>query len=563
MAFSKSIRKGQVPVNCGLCETDRPIKWKCVDCDLLLCNHCKEKVHFRVKTAKDHRIIDIKDIGLHKEELDFAKISCQNHAGQYTCHYCKTCNTLVCQTCVKKSHKKHNLTEIQEEYDMKIDMLKKGLSKIQTDRKVIVSRKEQLNQLLSAEKYNQANQDISKHEKVVNAAVESYFKQLRDKLDQHQKTVSNTIKSDLNAVSVLLQQADDKNNEVQEFIQITNASKFFKVFINLEKKMDIQMPEPRSSHDCVPNFVPGEICLFNIGVLKFIEIPSDEPHIKLDLDKQYQTEFLVGIILFPCIDQSFWISSGKDGLVQKVKTDGSKLKIVSSFNIRIIATPAVTQSNDFLLCIGGTKLQQMSSKTGTLTETVYNMSPLRPTAVCITSNNKLLVGGFNIDYPAPGRRVVILMNQNGVHERVYEHDQHQQPMFKYPYKITTTSNGNIYVLDRRSDKENRVVVLGQDGDMINIYTGTVQINKNQPFAPEDIVTTPRDNVIAADMRTNTLHILNNAGLLMTYYKTSNIGILFPLALAFSPTGKLYIGRSGPKGSKIVEPNLFEVTISGC
>ncbi|XP_063436007.1 uncharacterized protein LOC134716919 [Mytilus trossulus] len=560
MGSSQSISKGQVPVNCGLCETDRPIKWKCFNCDLLLCDNCKEKVHLRIKTAKDHRVIDIKDIGLQQKELDFANIPCPNHAGQYNCHYCKTCDILVCQNCVKKNHKRHNLTEIQEEYDMKIEMLKNGLSKIQTDRKLIVSRKEQLVQLSSDD---QANQDISKRERFVKAAVESCFKQLRDKLDQHQKTISNTIKSDLNAVPVLLQQADDKINEVQESIRITDAMKFFYVVSNLEKNIDIKMPESKSSLYYIPNFVPGDISQSNIGVLKFDEILAKKLHIKLDLNKQYRAEFLVGIILFPCNDPSFWISSGNDGLVQNVTTDGTKLKILSSFNIRLIATPAVTKSDNLLLCIGGTKLQQIISKTGTLTETVFDVSPLRPTAVCITSNDKLLVGGMNIDYPAQGRRVVILMNQNGAHERVYEHGQQQQPMFKYPYKITTTSNENIFVLDRINDNENRIVVLGQGGDLINIYTGIIQINKDKPFAPEDIVTTPRDNVIAADIRTHTLHILNNAGLFMTYFKTSDIGILFPWCLAFSPTGKLYIGRSGPKGSKTVESNIYEVTISGC
>ncbi|CAC5425987.1 unnamed protein product [Mytilus coruscus] len=174
MAHSQSIRKGQIPVNCGLCETDRPIKWKCLDCDLLLCNHCKEKVHLRVKTARDHRIVDLKEIGLYKEILDFANIPCLDHAGQYTCLYCKKCDTLVCPTCVSKVHKKHDLTEIQEGYNMKIDKLKKGQSKFQRERKEIVSRKEQLNQLLSAEnsKYNQVKQDVLKHEKSVKAAVE-------------------------------------------------------------------------------------------------------------------------------------------------------------------------------------------------------------------------------------------------------------------------------------------------------------------------------------------------------------------------------------------------------
>ncbi|CAC5425969.1 unnamed protein product [Mytilus coruscus] len=216
MAYSQSIRKGHIPVSCGLCETDRPIKWKCLDCDLLLCNHCKEK----------------------------------------------TCDTLVCPTCVAKVHKKHDLTEIHEGYDMKIDKLKKGQSKIQLDRKEIVSKKEQLNQLLSSEnsKYNQ-------------------------------------------------------------------------------------------------------------------------------------------------------ISSGNSCLVQKVKPDGTKLKILSRYNAKVYGM-AVTHSNNLL------RLQEISSKTGALSDTVYDMSPLEPSAIYITSNNKVLVGGVNKDFPNQGRRVVILMNQNGDHERV-------------------------------------------------------------------------------------------------------------------------------------------------
>ncbi|XP_052102172.1 uncharacterized protein LOC127735827 [Mytilus californianus] len=559
MVFSQSVRKGQIPVSCGLCETDRPIKWKCLDCDLLLCDHCKEKVHLRVKTAKDHRIIDIKEIGLYKEELDFANIPCKDHAGQYTCLYCKTCDTLVCPTCVSKIHKKHDLTEIQEGYEMKIDKLKKGQSKIQRDRKQIVSRKEQLNQLLSLEnsKYNQVNQDVLKHEISVKAAVEMYFKKLREELDQNKSTVSSTIKSDLNAVSDLLKEADNKNNEVEDFIQITDASKFFTDINNLEKSIDIQMPQLQSNYVSIPNFVQGDITQSNIGVLEFDENPSHEHYINLKINKQYQTELEVVSYVCTSIYQSFWISSGKYGLVQKVKPDGTKLKILSSYKTSVYGM-TVTQSNNLLLCCEGSRLQEISSITGKLTDSVYNVSPLVPSAVYITSDNKVLVGGVK-----PGRSVVILMNQNGDHERVYEHNQHKQPVFTYLWRITSTSNGNIHAVDRVSEDRLKVVVLEQGGDIINIYTGDTEINKDRPFFPGDIVTTPRDNVIVADIYTHTLHFLNNAGLLMTYYKTSDINIMLPMSLAFSPTGQLYIGCITPEGSTTKEAKIYEVTISGC
>ena len=58
-----SIINGQVSIGCQLCETGETIVYKCLVCDLLMCKRCKEKVHPKFPNAKDHKIIDIKDIG--------------------------------------------------------------------------------------------------------------------------------------------------------------------------------------------------------------------------------------------------------------------------------------------------------------------------------------------------------------------------------------------------------------------------------------------------------------------------------------------------------------------
>ncbi|VDI82186.1 Hypothetical predicted protein [Mytilus galloprovincialis] len=65
-------------------------------------------------------------------------------------------------------------------------------------------------------------------------------------------------------------------------------------------------------------------------------------------------------------------------------------------------------------------------------------------------------------------------------------------------------------MDKISDDSGRVELLGQSGGIINIFTGDTEINKDRPFNPTDIVTTPRDNIIVADIFTDTLHILSNA-----------------------------------------------------
>ncbi|XP_063409085.1 uncharacterized protein LOC134692557 [Mytilus trossulus] len=346
MALSKSIIRSQAPAKCGICDNDRPIKWKCLDCDSLLCNHCKEKVHPKLKDTENHQVINIKDIG--------------------------------------------------------------------------------------------------------------------------QPTV-----------------------------------------------------------------------------------------VELNINKQYQTELLAITGMSFCHDDSMWISSYTDKVLQRVKPEGTKLNILSSFNIKVYGM-AVTQSNNLLLSTGKRRLKQISNA-GTLTDdSVNNMSPFTSTTVHITSDSKVLVGGGYT-----GRCVVILMNQNGNQERVYEHDKHKQPIFSCPCSITSTSNGNIYVVDTLRNGIDRVVVLGQDGDIINIYTGDTEINKDIPFNLTDIVTTPRDNVIVSDVSTDTLHILNNVGLLMTYYKTRDINIMLPYSLAFSQTGQLFIGCHTPKGSTTKDAKIYEVTISGC
>ncbi|XP_063404732.1 uncharacterized protein LOC134688192 [Mytilus trossulus] len=58
-----SLSHGQYAIQCQLCEGDPKVKWNCLDCELLMCSKCKDKVHSKFKSEKVHRIIDIKDVG--------------------------------------------------------------------------------------------------------------------------------------------------------------------------------------------------------------------------------------------------------------------------------------------------------------------------------------------------------------------------------------------------------------------------------------------------------------------------------------------------------------------
>ncbi|VDH98060.1 tripartite motif-containing protein 71 [Mytilus galloprovincialis] len=562
MAFSQSVKKSQIPISCHLCDTEKN-KWKCIDCELLMCDKCKDGRHLRIKNAQDHRVISIKDIGLHSQELDFTNIKCPDHASQSCCLFCKICDSLVCPTCVSKVHKKHanDLIEISEAYHMKKDRLKNGQSKIQMEEKKAVAMKEQLIKRKDAEKakHSKVIQDILNHGKVLKSDIDKYIEELKDEVDENLKTIFKSIDTDLSIVAKSMKYSNEKNNEVEDLIKSTDLANFFSDVRKMEKSMEVPVLKTQPSYNSIPKFVPGEITQSNVGVLQ-IEDSSEELSVSFDIIQEYQTELTIITDIIPCVDNSVWINSNVDACVIKAVPTGKELNVVSTFNMKVYGM-ANTKSNNLLLSVERKpRLQQLNITTGNITDSVYNMSPLLPTCIHINSDNKVIVGGYNDEL---GRSAVFVMRPKGEHETVYEHDRHNQPIFTFPMSITSTSNGNIHVVDRCPGKEGRVVVLTTGSDVINSYKGHPDINKDKTFKPINIVTTPRDNVMVTDLDTQSIHILDSKGNLVSWFDTEDIGILFPYCLAFTPTGQLYIGCGKSANSTAKEAKIYEVTCSGC
>jgi hypothetical protein len=78
-----------------------------------------------------------------------------------------------------------------------------------------------------------------------------------------------------------------------------------------------------------------------------------------------------------------------------------------------------------------------------------------------------------------------------------------------------------------SPPERRVVVLRMERDVKWTYEGQPQINtEDKPFNPSDIVTTSLGNVIVADCKNHTLHVISGeGGELLTYKVMSDQGVI--------------------------------------
>ncbi|CAG2250095.1 TN [Mytilus edulis] len=158
---------------------------------------------------------------------------------------------------------------------------------------------------MSAEnsKYSKVRQDIVSHEKTVKEQVDKYFKELLNKLDQSHETVLTSVKSDINAISLFTNKTEDKINEVQDFIDISNASEFFKEVKTMEKSTEIQEPQTKPSYSSSPKFVPGNITQSHIGSLQDDGNLSAEINISLVINNEYQTELdaIAFISLIKCL----------------------------------------------------------------------------------------------------------------------------------------------------------------------------------------------------------------------------------------------------------------------
>ncbi|VDI63861.1 Hypothetical predicted protein [Mytilus galloprovincialis] len=306
MALSKSIQKAQIPLPCELCEIETKIQWKCIDCNLLLCDKCKNKVHSKFKKAKDHKIITIKEVGLHGDD-----------SGQ-------------------------NVSDTQ----------------------------------------------------------------CKDQQDKQ---------------------------------------------------------------------------------------------IRIKAIREYTTELSQVIHIIQCSDNAFWIHDYDPDKIQKVTLQpDSSLKVLQELKDYARCT-SLTRNGDLLISDLTSNLKILKGNEKKLTISKYNFKSYDVDAIHVNKENQLIVGAVKklpIDYSVPGGGVVMVMNMEGNHQAKYEFDKNNKPLFTYPIHITTTNNGNIFIIDWiAEDNRGRVVTL-EKGTVVNIYSGHPDINsKNHPFKPERIVATQKDNIL--------------------------------------------------------------------
>ncbi|CAG2242912.1 TRIM71 [Mytilus edulis] len=219
---------------CQFCETSNEPKYKCVNCDLILCEGCKIKIHTKIKKTEVHQVLDLKEfsnLGASEtiRHLDLKDIHCSIHNAEQCIIYCEDCKVLLCAVCLLESHQTHTLAKIAEVYHKKVKELQELENKIHQELPFYADLEKELKQTKSVEndQYNEIKQRILKKESELIENITKQRENLITELDKLWKPREDKISKQLTDTAEKCDALARKKAQIEETFQSHNANDIF------------------------------------------------------------------------------------------------------------------------------------------------------------------------------------------------------------------------------------------------------------------------------------------------------------------------------------------------
>ncbi|XP_043535363.1 E3 ubiquitin-protein ligase TRIM56-like [Chiloscyllium plagiosum] len=180
-------------MGCSLC----PQGWKdknsavaqCISCPCYLCRACGDSHRISHST---HTVLDLAPTPLDKADAGMIlqqRFSCQFHPKEQVCHYCSTCDRLICFQCYSLDCIKHKRLGIAEAAKLKKPTVIKLVERLGTDLQSLAQQEGELNEAMDKVKATELS-IISNLESTLTEVINDLFQQG----DAIKKTVSECVK---------------------------------------------------------------------------------------------------------------------------------------------------------------------------------------------------------------------------------------------------------------------------------------------------------------------------------------------------------------------------------
>ncbi|XP_063435845.1 uncharacterized protein LOC134716768 [Mytilus trossulus] len=291
---------------CGVCESQHvttDATFWCPECDEGLCSTCL-KYHNASKSLRDHEVIPVDNYRQLPSFVASVHQYCSDHDKKYQL-YCLLHESPCCLLCVSTTHKKCDLTALDEvvktsktsalfdNLEQNLEDLKKNLKRITDDREKNLSKVQHSREKIQSE-IKTMRDKINKHldrieQKIlqdfgdVEKGVNSELRCIQTKLLDHTKTVKELQTN----VSVIKKYA----SELQTFVGMKRIEKD----IDHEEKFVVSLLEDGSLQQVDIEFKENrKMCdLLSIAEYGKISRIASSPTVAIKLEKNKQAQFLV------------------------------------------------------------------------------------------------------------------------------------------------------------------------------------------------------------------------------------------------------------------------------
>ncbi|XP_076088724.1 uncharacterized protein LOC143059119 [Mytilus galloprovincialis] len=538
---------------CQFCETSNEPKYKCVNCDLILCEGCKIKIHTKIKKNEVHQVLDLKEfsnLGASEtiRHLDLKDIQCSIHNAEQCIIYCEDCKVLLCAVCLLESHRTHNLTKIAEVYQRKLKELKEFDDKIQQELPFYADLEKELKQIKSIEndQYTEIKKRILKKESELKEIITKQRENLITELDKLWKPREEEMSRQLKETAEKSDALTRNKAQIEETFQSHNALAVFTASGKLNNDLPTRPVNTISEQKTI--FSEAKIIddnkhdkeafgsILTIPVFKVTETFTSEE----DIWKIETFE-----------DNSNILCLFEESTIKSFRLKNSKCETTSVAGVDKVDIVDMTKAKDNTLLftvLTSSEIKCLSTFTpDSKIETFTSISPLIARGIHATLKN-IFIGfreaGLTFPLKEESRRGILVYDYNCRHMRTYEYDSNNQRLFTLPVVITTNINEDICVIDITNNVtlEDRVVVLGKHGNLKWTYNSHSSINSKNNFFPRDLVTTSKGLILVSDRNSNAVHIISMEGCLVTCLNEKH-GIERPLCLNIDQDGQLQIGCS--------------------
>ncbi|XP_078335489.1 uncharacterized protein LOC111100884 [Crassostrea virginica] len=505
---------------CDLCEIAL-VQSYCDFCHVNLCKPCIGE-HISDDYSK-HTIVPFQQ---RRSTLIYPK--CGTHPNENCKYQCEDCNIFLCTDCFasKPHNKEHQLSKLDEIFSKKKDQIQKDKQEIKEQILPVYEdiASELENQISHIDvDYQKFTTQLSKHREELHREIDNVMDQREKEIDENKLKHLSILKKHLEEIKQLQSLMHktlhsiyemEESNEVTPTIHYSSKNQEFsklppKVLVSMPKFI----PKPIEKEELcsligklTPLSTTLEERVFtakkpNTSVRELLDEPEVLNTIKTGHEKLCSVTCLT--------EEEIW-TSGKTADIKCFNTQGVLQKTIKTksgswpVDIAVYSDGALVYSDGRIRTVYKVKNDQ--------TEEIIRLQGWRPTKLCVTSSDELLVTMYSDDKT---QSKVVRYSGSTVKQTI-QFDDDGQPLYsgniniKY---ITENRNLDICMADCGAGA---VVVVNQAGKLRFSYTGPPSSTKKEPFKPWGITTDSQSRILTSDHYNHFIHILDVNGQFLRY-----------------------------------------------